>query len=476
MDMNNNMNYGQPAGGPGMNINPAPVVQKAGLSVLNKILIAAIVVVAGAGTAGTVYFTQPTVRIERHMKTAQKCLENADYEMALAEYDDVISIDEKFTQAYVGMLTAYENIGNQGDLEGFYDGLINTVASWDKDVIEDSMDDVVYIFEESDVVYANNEAKQMDALEVGLETTDNDSGLEKSYVDTGIDYAKSFNEEEKYDEELEVYDRMLNYTDKDKVLDSLSDTLDVYFAQLLDEQEYDKILELVEKYKAKLPDKDFETTQSEVETLQAYYDMLTTTLTNIAQKCQVDDFDGAFNLMHQPDFEEVLSYVDELGEIIAFETDYGKIGVYIVQTQNYGNHFIYYGDYNGDKREGNGSWLTYYEGNNYWSKGTWVEDAPDAGQTAKEWNSDLDYSVMYRVIYGDTDQGLWDGEVHWTFEMDGYTEDFPCSFIKGLWVVLRDDGDDWNVVSEGTGDNGEMGIYDSELYEIRGIPGFAYDE
>ena len=94
-----------------------------------------------------------------------------------------------------------------------------------------------------------------------------------------------------------------------------------------------------------------------------------------------------------------------------------------------------------------------------------------------ERDGELAEQVVYRVISGNVDDGIWNGNVLWQFEeADGSTKSFPVSFDNGKWMVLRYEWDGTAIVCERENGNGDyMGINPEKKDDILGIIGFASD-
>lgn len=197
----------------------------------------------------------------------------------------------------------------------------------------------------------------------------------------------------------------------------------------------------------------------------------------IGELCEKEQFDELFEYMQSDDYQRLLDAVADMETAYRAETSHGNVGIYEVNNEKYGNYMIYYGEYNGRAREGQGHWLGYFEQNNYHAEGTWKEDKPNGYQEVREWNSGLSETVVYRVIKGETIDGLWDGPVDWCFDRDnGEFEVFPVSFEKGKWVVLEVDENNEEspyVVSVTGGETGEERMYTDDDQKICGIIGYG---
>lgn len=184
-----------------------------------------------------------------------------------------------------------------------------------------------------------------------------------------------------------------------------------------------------------------------------------------------------FALMQGEKYAALLSLQEYLGRPILRAYDGQTLGIYWVETAKYGHCMIYYGGFADGVRSGQGAWYGYSDGNNYASLGDWAGDMPNGAFETKEWNSDLNESVTYRLVSGDVTDGLWDGAVLWAFDStDGY-QSWNCTFHGGLGEIVKIEEKDgktryfWSEQSN----EGEQSLSAKEGTEnqLRGIPGFV---
>ena len=98
-----------------------------------------------------------------------------------------------------------------------------------------------------------------------------------------------------------------------------------------------------------------------------------------------------------------------------------KLGLYRVKLelipQDYDEYpCIYYGDYQGDKREGEGYWIARNSWQMYCAAGSWVNDMPNGWQQAtimEEGNQATGEGKLRfsESTFGNAVNGLWDGEI-----------------------------------------------------------------
>ena len=177
-----------------------------------------------------------------------------------------------------------------------------------------------------------------------------------------------------------------------------------------------------------------------------------------------------FALMQGEDYHALITIQEYLKA--PFLRPYGEktLGVYRVDDEKYGHCMIYYGDCEDGVRSGSGAWYGYYNGNNYASHGDWSEDKPNGYFETKEWNSELNESVVYRLISGDVSNGLWNGSVLWAFDQTEGYHSWNCTFVDGIGQFVRE-----NLWSEESNEGGYGSLSPAEGSEnkARGIAGFV---
>lgn len=384
--------------------------------------------------AGIGIYNTPANRLSRHLELANKYLLETKYEQAIVEFDKAITIDPMSVEAYLGKAEAYVGL-----------------------------DDIDMAIE---------------TLETGFEKSQENTDIKQKLVDLYLAVTEEKDQNAKYEEKLKIYDRLLELaTDDERVIDGLCECLKAYIDVLLEQEKYDEIRALAEKYRSVAVYVDFDAILARIRQIEESRALVRNILTRIALYCSEERYDNVFKLMQSEEYGEFLAKIGELSNDYVSETEYGKIGVYKVEAEMYGNYMIYYGDFEEDKRQGSGVWLGYYDNNNYMARGAWEGDVPQGEFTVREWSSILAQDIVYRVISGNADNGLWNGEVLWKFEREsGVTQSFSVSFENGKWVILgQDDDGAWIVCEKGTGPDTEGGlaIYNENLDMINGIAGFA---
>ena len=193
-------------------------------------------------------------------------------------------------------------------------------------------------------------------------------------------------------------------------------------------------------------------------------------LTEIAMLCSQKEYETVFAKMQTEDFTKVTELSKFLNRPYIADTEHGKIGVYEVNSERYGNYMIYYGEYSEEIREGSGVWLGYYDGNNYFADCKWKSDVPNGNATVREWNIRLAEDVVYRVIIGQIVNGFWNGDVNWNFECEDETDENTVHFDNGKWIVTK-------TSTEGDNDHpyrsGDIALSDDDLLVLRGIIGYG---
>lgn len=214
--------------------------------------------------------------------------------------------------------------------------------------------------------------------------------------------------------------------------------------------------------------------EKRIRVIKRGYDLLK----ELQEYCVTENYDAIFTNLANEEYKEIVA--DLLGEEIAArlidkET---KLMTAMFETTTLTDGFeesvymVYHGEQEERLRVGDGIWLGYNEGNNYFARGTWVDDKPNGEFETRSWQAVLDEEVTYRVISGNAVDGLWDGMVLWGFERpEGIFESWTPSFTAGKWTVLREETLDDGTVAYIVDETGALTVTDPDKEE--GIAGFA---
>lgn len=413
-------------------------------------LVGGIVLILLAVIVGIATYNTPANRLSRQLDLGNRFLEEQNYEQAAVAFEKVIEIDERYVEGYVGGIEAYIALGDTDKLQVLYERALNAVENLDEVELQINTNSVVAIYLAAEQAYPGDFEKIIDIMRKGYDITSKNADIGERLVQNYLWLAESYigagNSKETAGM-IEAYE---------KAIGVLTEGFEVTGDQRLKE-ELDKIQGV---YQKALEWHD-------------YVSLVESILKQIAYYCQGEDYDRVFELMQSEDYEKVLARIEELEQVHRISTEYGEIGIYQVDSETYGHYMVYYGEYEGDSRQGHGVWLGYHEGINYMAQGTWEADVPQGDLVVREWYGKLaDDVVMYRVISGNVADGLWDGNVEWKFEIvDLLMEIYPVSFENGKWIIIRREGANY-IVSETNGVS--MFISQEEYDELWGIVGFAY--
>lgn len=192
------------------------------------------------------------------------------------------------------------------------------------------------------------------------------------------------------------------------------------------------------------------------------------------------DDEKIFTLLQGDKYTALLSLQEYLGAPILRTYGDRTLGVYRVDTLQYGSCMIYYGNCKDEKRSGQGAWYGYHNGNRYASHGNWENDMPNGAFEAKEWNDNMTETAVCRRVSGNVIDGLWDGSVLWAFDnTDGTYQSWNCTFQKGKAEIVKTeetDGVTYYFWSERSNE-GDPGLASSEgtAGQLQGIVGFVPD-
>ena len=407
------------------------------------LITAAVAVVLFALAVGVGIYNTPANRLQRQLDLGNKYLEEQNYEQAAIAFEETIAIDDRCMEAYAGGMKAYQNMKDAESLLALYERALKAAGELDADALAADRDYLVEIYLMTEEIYGHNPERAVECLMEGYLLTAEDEQIKEQLVEMYLKWADELVEQEDYE----------------KAISELTNG----YEKTQDERLNEKIAEVQEKYKQYLD-------------WIAYVELVDDILVRIAASCNMEDYQAVFALMQSDEYAGLLERVDEIEETMGLETEYGSIGLYKTDSEVFGNYMIYYGDYEGDVRQGEGVWLGYYDSNNYIAKGSWAGDLPQGEFAVREWHEHLAEDVVYRVISGNVNNGLWDGDVMWTFEeTDGSTSSFPVSFQNGKWLILGYDENGDAIVCEKGSAGGSMVVKAEREGNVCGIVGFAAD-
>lgn len=372
-------------------------------------------------------------KIQEQLNLGEKYLTELDYDNAIVAFNRVIEIDPKEISAYAGKSKAYAGKGSYTE----------AVQAW-----EDGLQIIAANNEELESTFHNIIADMSIRVAEYLHILIADE-MGRNQYDEALEYMHKLLEYEpgQYQYFLELAER---YMEEGRFEDAL-----ILLQELnVDDASIQEMLDII-LYEQMREDLAVEANPILIE---------------LALHCSVGDRDAVFNTLQTEEFEKVAALAGFLERPYITDTEYGKIGVYQVNSELYGNYMIYYGGYQDDRRHGTGIWLGYHDGNNYFASVEWADDIPNGRAEVREWNTRLDDDVVYRIIEGNVENGLWNGDVIWNFEEAGTINENSASFDKGHWIVTDTDHDEEEGYHYSSGD---ISLNDSDLTELRGIVGFG---
>lgn len=392
------------------------------------IAVIAVLVLEAIGIAGYFWYSNlPQTKFRRQLSLGNKYLNGQDYESAVTAFENALAIEPKNEDAVRGVVRAYCGIGEN----------------------------------------ATEPGSAMDAYRKALSY---DSVNVKAY--TGI--AKAYEDQEDFDSEVDLLKTAYDATGDTSFIDLLRD-LGRKMADAYEQKGDLKNEYAILKKIAGLTD-DNTLLNYFFSGSQAFLDRLT-------KACETGDEAAIIELLKSDEYKKLAERQEINGDNLRMESNGKLIGIYQVSVPGtYGSSMVYIGDYTGDKREGNGYWFGYKDGNHVYSYGAWSGDSPNGSFTVREWNEGLDSRVVTRVITGPVANGLWDGSVSWGFEQaDGFVA-WPVGFTAGTVVSLGADqeGNGGVIVSHAPSENntarhsGDLVFNEPGL--SYGVPGFAQNE
>ena len=333
-------------------------------------IVAAIAIVLLSVVGGIGIYNTPENIISRQLNLGYKCLADGDYEAAALAFEKAIEIDEKNMEAYMGGIESYINIGDEELLLAFYDRALTVIENSEEEFLEQNMDDVTETYLFAEEVYSDVSEQAVKVLEEGWRITEKPE-IKDKLTEKYLVMAEKRNEDGNYEELLNIYDQLLKLDGNDKnVLEYIETYLVEYLDFLMEEERYEEIRALAEKYKD--TDIDFDKFRERIEEIEN-----ANWVDDLYHKIIAEDVDAVFSIMTAPDFIEKcemyphkyssdysLSTSD--GEIVWVVTDPHYLSVsYHPEGYKYGGGYnddglapaVGWGDYVFDIWDGKKSWL-----------------------------------------------------------------------------------------------------------------------
>ena len=268
----------------------------------------------------------------------------------------------------------------------------------------------------------------------------------KSLLELGNQYLK----EEKYEEAIASYKQILAIDPKQETARENIVVAAVDWSEnLVDAKEFDKAESVIAEIYALIPDARLEKKRQELVVIkkeelerQAVADQILADFSELAKLCAAGDDAAVYEYLESDAYRTLINekYVEFDRK---YETEAGTIGLYD------NGDYVYFGDYDGDVRSGNGAWYAVSAGEaQYVARGSWSDDKPNGEQVAT-WLPDD------QVMKGSVVNGLWDGAVNLQFVgKKGKVLDWPITFCDGIAQIV--DTRNGNVVSQIYGAGGEV--------------------
>ncbi len=351
-------------------------------------------------------------QIEEQLQLGQKYLMEMRYDEAIVAFETVISLEPKEFRGYEGLMTAYVETERKEDAEQVLsDGLMvaDAIEEWEEDLRLAFLSFVDYA-----VTYFQGEG-QDDVVIILLERR---LQLEESD---------------------ETYRLLIGLYGKTGQVEKLYHLLDGYAG------ENEEILRDKE---------DFEFAEAFVQEL--------------TELCGTGAIDSLIAIMESEDYAKLVDLIIRLDNPTFFVMEETGLGIYPAGTNKRGD--LYYGNYEGDMRSGEGMWLMESRGYYKLARGIWEHDKPNGYQEVIDHSGDDEYYIIYQ---GNAVDGLWNGSVNLT-EIYDWGQDvrtFPVTFDHGRWRILSEEWDGSYMVSE-IDNHYVYAIETDELDDLVGVPGF----
>jgi len=212
--------------------------KKSNKGIIIGIVIAAVIVLAVGSGLGI--YNSPANRLSRQLDLGQKYLEEQNYEQAVVAFNEAIEIDDRCLEAYVGGIEAYLHIGNNEELQVFYEKALETSRGLEGEVLTENLEYIKEIYLFAMDVYSEDLNKVIVLLEEGLQLT-GDEEIKEALVSIYLTEAQKYMDEPDYEKAIEFYNKVLGIDEKNA--EAYIGLTETYIRM----GEYDKALETASK-------------------------------------------------------------------------------------------------------------------------------------------------------------------------------------------------------------------------------------
>ena len=212
--------------------------KKSNKGIIIGIVIAAVIVLAVGSGLGI--YNSPANRLSRQLDLGQKYLEEQNYEQAVVAFNEAIEIDDRCLEAYVGGIEAYLHIGNNEELQVFYEKALETSRGLEGEVLTENLEYIKDIYLFATDVYSEDLNKVIEILKEGLQLT-GDEEIKQALVSIYLTEAQKYMDEPDYEKAIEFYNKVLGIDEKNT--EAYIGLTETYIRM----GEYDKALETASK-------------------------------------------------------------------------------------------------------------------------------------------------------------------------------------------------------------------------------------
>jgi len=198
------------------------------------------VVIALAVAIGIGIYNSPENRLSRQLDLGQKYLEEQNYEQAIVAFNEAIEIDDRCLEAYVGGIEAYLHIGNNEELQVFYEKALEASRGLEGEVLTENLEYIKDIYLFATDVYSEDLNKVIEILKEGLQLT-GDEEIKQALVSIYLTEAQKYMDEPDYEKAIEFYNKVLGIDEKNA--EAYIGLTETYIRM----GEYDKALETASK-------------------------------------------------------------------------------------------------------------------------------------------------------------------------------------------------------------------------------------
>lgn len=134
------------------------------------------------GATAVIKIMRKTPKVERLLVTGQKYLSSMNYEQSMISFEEVLKIDSKNVEAYIGVVESCVKLDRYDDAKEYYEDAIDCIRNMTNEELENQKNSIVKLYLASEDVYRDNPENIKKIVQEGSTVIDS-SKLQRKVVE-----------------------------------------------------------------------------------------------------------------------------------------------------------------------------------------------------------------------------------------------------------------------------------------------------